>query len=85
MAVKQIVRSDVLQSTNNLNWNELHYEFFQNLNSENTRKCYLRDIKQFYQFIEDNISNLSSILEVKRLHIVAYRDYLNQLDQAITI
>lgn len=82
MSVKQVVRSNVLQNTNDLNWNELHYEFFQNFNSENTRKCYLRDIKQFYQFIEQNITNLFSLLEIKRLHIVAYRDYLNQLEQA---
>ena len=75
MSVKQVVKSNVLQSTNNLNWNELHYEFFKILILKIQEKCYLRDIKQFYRFIEHNVKNLYSLLEIKRSYIVAYRDY----------
>ena len=64
-----------------VNWNELHYEFFQNFDSENTRKCYLRDIKQFYSFIQ-RVPRLESLLNVRRLHIVSYRDFLSSQDQA---
>ena len=70
-----------VEASSDINWNELHFEFFQNFNSENTRKCYLRDIKQFYCFIEQ-FPEISSFLDVKRIHIVAYRDFLNAQSQA---
>jgi integrase/recombinase XerD len=82
MSAYQLIRSHILESLSDLNWNELHYEFFQNYSSENTRKCYLRDIRQFYSFIDNNIDNIQSIMQVRRVHIVAYRDFLNHLEQA---
>jgi len=82
MTELKLVQNDCPSLESSINWDELHYEFFQNFNSENTKKCYLRDIKQFYQFVEQNILSINSFLDVKRLHIVAYRDHLNSLDQA---
>ncbi|MAW07203.1 MAG: hypothetical protein CME61_02855 [Halobacteriovoraceae bacterium] len=63
-------------------WEHLHFEFFNNFSSSNTKKCYLRDIKFFYSYLEENINNLSSFLEVKRIHLVAYRNFLEELNQA---
>ena len=65
-----------------LKWNELHFEFFKNFSSKHTQKCYMRDIKQFYKFLDINIPNLSKFDDVRRIHLVAYRDFLMETGQA---
>tara|TARA_B100000925_G_scaffold291892_1_gene282234 strand:- start:4258 stop:5226 length:969 start_codon:yes stop_codon:yes gene_type:complete len=82
MASKEIAKSSFLETRSEVNWDELHYEFFQNFSSENTKKCYMRDIKQFYSFVQENLKNVKSIEDIKRIHIVAYRDFLGRIKQA---
>ena len=36
----------------------------------------------FYSFLKDQINNLDSFLDVKRIHLVAYRNFLEELNQA---
>ena len=54
MASKEIAKSSFLETRSEVNWDELHYEFFQNFSSENTKKCYMRDIKH-HSFVQENL------------------------------
>lgn len=66
----------IIENKNSFNA-ELEYEFFQNFPSEHTRKCYRRDITQFFEFIRDNFTTVSSYGDIKRVHFVAFRNWLN--------
>lgn len=61
---------------------ELQYEFFYNFESPHTRKSYRIDISQFFEFIKDNFTSVSSYQEIKKIHFVAYRNWLTDLDLA---
>lgn len=55
----------------------LHYEFFKNFNSEQTRKAYYSDLKHFFDFFKMAFSKtLRHPSEVTRAHIIAYKDFL---------
>ncbi|MDO9183860.1 MAG: tyrosine-type recombinase/integrase [Bacteriovorax sp.] len=61
---------------------ELQYEFFYNFESPHTRKSYRIDIKQFFEFIADNFSYVTNYEEVKKIHFVAFRNWLTDSDLA---
>ncbi|MBL6989156.1 MAG: tyrosine-type recombinase/integrase [Bacteriovoracaceae bacterium] len=61
---------------------ELDYEFFKNFPSEHTQKSYRNDIGQFLDFIRDNFSEVANIDTLKRVHVVAFRNWLQELDYA---
>ncbi len=78
--VKKPVHSsvDLLINEKKTSFNaELEYEFFQNFPSEHTRKCYRRDIAQFFEFISDHFPIVNSYGDIKRVHLVAFRNWLN--------
>lgn len=66
----------IIENKNSFNA-ELEYEFFQNFPSEHTRKCYRRDISQFFEFIRENFTTVNSYADIKRVHFVAFRNWLN--------
>lgn len=61
---------------------ELDYEFFANFKSEHTRKSYRSDIQQFFNFIVLNFTDIKGPGELRRFHMVAYRNYLESLELA---
>lgn len=59
------------------NGHKLHYEFFKNLNSEETRKAYYSDIKHFFEFYKMAFGkSIRHPSEVERAHIIAYKDFI---------
>lgn len=61
---------------------ELEYEFFHNFESPHTRKSYRIDISQFFEFLGDNFSSVNNYSEIKRVHLVAFRNWLSDSDLA---
>jgi integrase/recombinase XerD len=61
---------------------ELEYEFFHNFESPHTRKSYRLDISQFFEFLRDNFSLINSYEHIKRVHLVAFRNWLTDSDLA---
>jgi integrase/recombinase XerD len=61
---------------------KLDYEFFNNFESEHTRKCYRRDILQFFTFVYENFPEALQVGQVERVHVVAYRNWLFESDYA---
>lgn len=55
---------------------KLEYEFFSNFESPHTRKSYRNDITQFFEFLADQFGNVKNYLEIERVHIVAFRNWL---------
>lgn len=62
--------------------NELEYEFFSNFQSPHTRKSYRIDITNFFEFLRENFTEVDSYSEIKRVHMVAYRNWLTDNDYA---
>ena len=60
----------------------LDYEFFENFQSEHTKKAYEADLKQFFTFIHENIGRLKSIEEIERIHVIAFRNDLQNNNNA---
>lgn len=55
----------------------LNYEFLKNYNSEQTRKAYYSDLKHFFDFFHLAFGKpLKNPKQVKRVHIIAYKDFL---------
>ncbi len=55
----------------------LNYEFLKNYNSNETRKAYYNDLKHFFDFYHMAFAKaLKNPKEVKRVHIIAYKDFL---------
>ncbi|RLA64333.1 MAG: hypothetical protein DRQ88_03825 [Epsilonproteobacteria bacterium] len=52
---------------------KLDFEFFKNFESEHTRKSYRSDIRQFIVFFNNQFQGA-----IERVHIVAYRNWLNE-------
>ena len=75
-------KSSLVQKDSSSEWDFLHFEFFKNFDSPHTRKCYERDIKLFFEFIEMNNISISSPMEIQKAHVVAYKNYLLQSEQA---
>lgn len=61
---------------------ELEYEFFHNFPSPHTRKSYRIDISQFFDFLRDNFPTVSGYENIKRVHLVAFRNWLTDSDLA---
>ena len=61
---------------------KLQYEFFHNFESPHTRKSYRIDIAQFFEFLKDNFSTVSRYEHIERVHLVAFRNWLNDADMA---
>ncbi len=64
-----------IQTQGSFNY-KLEYEFFSNFESLHTRKSYRIDITQFFDFLKENFSEVSSYAEVERVHVVAFRNWL---------
>jgi len=60
---------------------ELEYEFFQNFPSPHTRKSYRTDIITFFNFFRNQLQ-FTTVIECRRSHIVAYRNWLAENDYA---
>lgn len=61
---------------------KLEYEFFNNFESPHTRKFYRLDITQFFNFITTHFPDVNNYHEVERVHVVAYRNFMNDKEQA---
>lgn len=61
---------------------ELQYEFFYNFESPHTRKSYRSDISQFFLFLKDQFSSVTNYDEVKKVHFVAFRNWLADMNLA---
>ncbi len=64
------------EERNNFNA-ELLYEFYHNFESPHTRKSYRIDISQFFEFLRDNFSTISNYHDIKRVHLVAFKNWLS--------
>ncbi len=75
-----------LPTLGNTNWENqnhlLEFEFFNNFESAHTRKCYKRDIIQFLQFINHQFPIIKNITECQRIHLIAFKTWLNENDFA---
>ncbi len=60
----------------------LEYEFFNNFESPHTRKFYRLDIGQFFSFIREHFADVKTYHQVERVHVVAYRNYMHENDNA---
>jgi site-specific recombinase XerD len=61
---------------------KLEYEFFNNFESPHTRKSYRTDITQFFEFLNDNFKTVNGYGMIERVHVVAFRNWLSDNDQA---
>lgn len=57
----------------------LDYEFFENFASEHTKIAYRSDLKQFFKFVLGQFGRLGSVADLKRTHVIAYRNYLQSV------
>ena len=78
LPLKKIHSHDLQLLQNKSSFNaELEYEFFHNFPSPHTRKSYRIDISQFFDFLRDNFTSILSYSDIKRVHLVAFRNWLN--------
>ena len=61
---------------------KLEYEFFHNFQSPHTRKSYRIDLLQLFGFLSDNFFTVKSYAQIERVHIVAFRNWLNDNEMA---
>lgn len=61
---------------------KLEYEFFSNFESPHTRKSYRSDITQFFEFLKDNFKEVNTYIEIERVHVVAFRNWLTDNELA---
>jgi len=58
---------------------QIHFEFFKNFNSEQTRLAYHSDLKHFFFFFRSAFKTpLRHPKQVNRFHIVAYKEFLTK-------
>jgi integrase/recombinase XerD len=83
-SVPQINSStDIVFDLSSMNFFEqLQYEFFQNFTSVHTIKSYKSDIKQFFNFVKQVTQNLSGFDSIEKIHVIAYRNWLDQKEYA---
>ena len=65
-----------------VNWKLLNYEFFENFSSAHTKKCYERDIENFFTFLNDNNVTINDLREICRSHVIGFRNSLSSIGQA---
>ena len=56
----------------------LYEDFFDELTSEHTRISYRRDIKQFFDFMQDGFSNINTLADIEKRHVVKFRNFLHE-------
>ncbi|MEK6625675.1 MAG: site-specific integrase, partial [Bdellovibrionota bacterium] len=61
---------------------EFEFEFFRNFPSAHTRISYKNDIRQFIDWLKDNMPDLEGLNQASRAHLVAYRNWLHEADFA---
>jgi site-specific recombinase XerD len=61
---------------------QVHPEFLYNFSSEFTRKSYLNDLTKFTLWLQEYASKIKSFVEIERLHIIQYRNYLHEFEKS---
>ncbi|MBI2519876.1 MAG: tyrosine-type recombinase/integrase [Bdellovibrio sp.] len=61
---------------------EFEFEFFKNFPSAHTRISYRSDIRQFIDWLKDNMPDLDGLHQAARAHLVAYRNWLQEAEFA---
>lgn len=61
---------------------KLAEEFFNNFQSEHTRKSYKKDVEQFFEYLKLHHPDVRDFTDVERLQIVSYRNFLTDGDKA---
>jgi site-specific recombinase XerD len=77
----QIVSNNELDAYEKVLEHPYLFEFFENFDSEHTRRAYHRDIKQFLNYCDDHYQ-IHKITEIKRVHVIAFKKWLTEIDQA---
>ena len=77
-----IKNKSIFNFKNSQGYSKLNFEFFKNFTSEHTRKCYFRDIRQFFDFTQKNFEGIFSLCDIGRIHGVAYKEWLLETDYA---
>ncbi len=78
-----ILYSNLIVDLSNMSFFEqLEYEFFENFTSKHTIKSYKNDIRQFFHFIRQTILHLKKFSDINKIHILAYRNWLDYKDYA---
>ncbi len=62
--------------------NTLENEFFYNFESPHTRKCYRRDLTQFFSFISEYYPNVLGYRDIERAHAIFYRNKMQDSELA---
>ncbi len=63
-------------------WETLLLEFFSQFISPHTRRSYASDLEHFFQFLKEFYTTIQHPQDLKKLHVLAYREWLVQLEQA---
>jgi integrase/recombinase XerD len=71
----QEFRTSEVQNLKTIDKNKIYYGFLYNYTSPNTRRAYLKEIKNFYGFLKTRFNQISEF-EVEHAHLVAYKDEL---------
>lgn len=74
--------SVIAKKNQSFDWEHLLFEFFEDYTSVHTRKNYHRDLKQFMNFMQEFFPDFTSWSKIERLHSVAYKKWLTELDSA---
>ncbi len=56
--------------------NPLFFEFFENFNSDHTKKSYRTDINQFFDFLASYMQGIRQLKSLQRVHAVAFKKWL---------
>lgn len=62
--------------------NPFFFEFFENFNSEHTKRSYRTDINQFFDFLSSYIKEINALNKLQRVHAVAFKKWLVDSDYA---
>lgn len=62
--------------------NPFFFEFFENFNSEFTKRSYRTDINQFFKFLNKNNFRINKLNEVKKIHSISFKKWLTDNEYA---
>ncbi len=80
--VKRTILAPNLSENKNSFDYKLEYEFFHNFESPHTRKSYRIDLLQLFEFLKDNFQEVTSYVQIERVHLVAFRNWLTDNEMA---